>query len=111
MTHASGSVVLADLGDAPFGHEQSGYRPAIVLSSQHQLTIVVPLTSNERALRFKATAVILPTKQNGLIEPSVALGFQIRAIDSHRIVRRIGAVDTKDKKRINKAIRSVTFLH
>lgn len=109
-TLVPGTIVTVDLGNAPFGHEQSGLRPAVVLSEQNGVVIMIPLTTNTTALRFSATYAIDDDKENGLTAPSVALVFQIRAIDVSRIFKRLGTVSVKDARSLNKIIRTVTFL-
>jgi mRNA interferase MazF len=46
-------------------------------------------------MRFAGTTLIRPTAENGLRQASVALVFQIRAIDRHRIQERIGSVSAE----------------
>ena len=46
-------------------------------------------------MRFAGTTLIRPTAENGLREVSVALVFQLRAIDRRRIQERIGAVNVE----------------
>ena len=105
MKATSGSIVLIDLGAAPFGHEQAGLRPAVVLSVTNGMAIVVPLTSNTASLRFSATLPIVPTKRNGLATSSVVLAFHIRSIDARRIVKRLGDLDVKDARAVDKLVR------
>jgi mRNA interferase MazF len=105
-----GSIVIIDLGNAPFGHEQAGLRPGVVLSEQNGVVVIIPLTTNTTALRFSATFAIVDDNQNGLTVPSVALVFQIRAVDVGRIVKRIGTISAKDARALNKIIRTVTCL-
>ena len=76
------------------GHEQSGLRPVIVFSSVEANTVfVLPFTTNLTALRFSHTVEIHPSSTNGLNATSVALVFQLRAIDSKRLTRKIGTGD------------------
>jgi mRNA-degrading endonuclease toxin of MazEF toxin-antitoxin module len=103
-----GTVVLVDLGTVPYGHEQAGLRPSVLLSVQNNIALVVPLTSNTAALRFSATFPISPDKTNGLTETSVALAFQLRAIDTQRVVKRIGVLNIKDIRSLNKIISTIT---
>jgi mRNA-degrading endonuclease toxin of MazEF toxin-antitoxin module len=103
-----GTVVQVDLGTVPYGHEQAGLRPAVLLSVQNNIALVVPLTSNTTALRFAATFPILHDKANGLTETSVALAFQLRAIDTKRVVKRMGVLHLKDIRSLNKIIRTIT---
>ena len=86
-------VELPDVG----GREQAGRRPAIILQDDNYAaslptTIVVPLSSAMAALRFPGTAQVKATDSSGLRTDSVALVFQIRAIDRSRIKEPIGAV-------------------
>lgn len=106
----AGAVVILDLGNAPFGHEQSGLRPGIILSEQNGVVITIPLTTNTTALRFSATFAVVPDSKNGLAATSVALVFQIRAVDKTRIVKHIGVLSSKDARVLNKLIRTITSL-
>ena len=90
-------VELPDVG----GREQSGRRPAIIMqddgySANLPTTIVIPLSSAMAALRFPGTAQVKATDSSGLRTESVALVFQIRAIDRGRIKETIGAVSTSE---------------
>ena len=97
---ARGDILTVDL-PAPSGragHEQVGYRPAIVVQTDATTaslptTMVVPLTSNLGALRFPHTFRVDPSPQNGLARPSVLLVFQLRAIDKKRFGNRIGRLE------------------
>jgi mRNA interferase MazF len=46
-------------------------------------------------MRFAGTTLISPTAENGLRQASVALVFQIRAIDRRRMQERIGTVNAE----------------
>ena len=81
------------------GHQQGGQRPGVIVQDEAYgrslpLVLVVPLTTARAALRFAGTALIAPTTENGLRQPSVALVFQLRGIDRRRIRERIGRVST-----------------
>jgi len=72
------------------GHEQRGRRPAVILQDEQYagelpVVLVLPLTTTRAAMRFAGTALIQPTAENGLRQGSVALVFQLRAIDRHRV--------------------------
>ena len=82
------------------GHEQRGRRPAVVLQDDNYsgdlpVVLVVPLTTVRSAIRFAGTTFIRPTPGNGLQHESVALVFQLRAIDRRRFQERIGTVNTQ----------------
>lgn len=57
------------------------------------LVLVVPLTSQVGALRFPGTVRIEPTGGNGLTLSSIAMVFQMRALDRTRFVSRLGILD------------------
>ena len=86
-----GEIWLVDLSDAK-GHEQRGVRPAIVAGSANGMTVVIPCTTTLATARFSHTLVISPDPHNGLDAGSVALVFQIVALDSERFSRRIGTI-------------------
>jgi len=72
------------------GRAQAGRRPAIILQQTSNLptVLVVPITSQQDALRFPGTVLIESTKENGLLHDSVALVFQLTAIDIRHVTNR-----------------------
>ena len=85
--------------EIPFsdGHEQAGPRPAIIVQArqfeaQLPTVLIVPLTSQIAAQTFRGTFLIHPNSENGLSMPSVALVFQLRAIDKRRLKRKLGSL-------------------
>lgn len=91
------------------GREQAGRRPAIVLqgslaSSALPTVIVVPLTTQIEALRFPGTVLLEPDAANGLRHPSVALVFQVTAVDQRVLAGRLGSVDLADVARVYQAL-------
>ena len=88
------------------GHEQGGSRPAIVLSEgEAGIAVIVPFTSKLQSLRYRYTVEVAPSKQNGLKVTSVALVFQLRAIDSKRLKEKTGVLESKTMKEIEEQIR------
>ena len=87
----NGEIWLVDLSDAK-GHEQQGVRPAIVAGSANGMTVVIPCTTTLATARFSHTLVISPGPHNGLDAESIALVFQIVALDSERFLHRIGTI-------------------
>jgi mRNA interferase MazF len=55
--------------------------------------LIVPFTSTQAALRFPGTLAVQPDAQNGLTVPSVALVFQLTAIDRTNCLQPLGALD------------------
>jgi mRNA interferase MazF len=105
----NGAVWLVDLTDAK-GHEQRGMRPAIVVGGANGLVLVVPLTSNPSSARFSHTLPISPDSHNGLDADSVALVFQIVALDRERFRHRIGAISEPQRHAIVDLIRDLLDL-
>ena len=87
------------------GREQSGTRPVLVFSELEANTIIIiPFTSNLQALRYPHTIEIEPSTKNNLKTSSIALVFQIRAIDKKRLRNKIGTLEAKILKNINKMV-------
>jgi mRNA-degrading endonuclease toxin of MazEF toxin-antitoxin module len=79
------------------GRAQAGRRPAIILqgasaSAKLPTVIVVPLTTQQDALRFPGTVLIEPDEANGLRHASVALVFQITVLDLHFLGSQLGTL-------------------
>lgn len=107
-----GDIFWVNLPPSP-GHEQVGRRPAIVLQDDNfapdlPLVIVVPLTSAPNATRFSGTLSIQPDRANQLSRPSVALVFQIRAVDRRIISDRIGSIDPSQLVEIYRILDDLT---
>jgi mRNA interferase MazF len=105
----NGDIWLVDLSDAK-GHEQRGDRPAIVVGSANGLTLVIPLTSNINSARFSHTYNISPNSHNGLDIESIALVFQIVALDRDRFQHRIGVINEQERLAIVALIRDLLNL-
>ena len=96
MNLSAGRVAYVDFGGSR-GREQSGIRPAVVLSSTdfteivHELTLVVPCTRRDRGWR---NHVVLqgPT---GLSDPTFAMTEQVRSVSVDRVLRTLGTVNNE----------------
>jgi len=81
------------------GHTQAGERPAIIMQDASfnailPTTLIVPFTTTKAATRFGGTLLIQPDLQNGLSVPSVALVFQLSALDKTHVLHRLGILNT-----------------
>lgn len=79
------------------GHAQAGRRPAIIAQADAQTArlptvLLIPLTTQMDALRFPGTVLVEADARNGLRRASVALVFQLAAVDRRFIVSRIGEI-------------------
>ena len=91
-----GTVLWVDF-PARGGHAQAGRRPAIVVqdaaaSDRLPTVLTVPLTSRMDAMRFPGTVLVQPDPTNGLTKPSIALVFQLVAIDRRYLSAPAGEV-------------------
>jgi mRNA interferase MazF len=105
----NGDIWLVDLSDAK-GHEQRGVRPAVIVGGANGLVLVVPLTGSMASARFSHTHIISRDAQNGLDTDSVALVFQIVALDQDRFCHRIGTVGEQHRLAILALIRDLLNL-
>jgi mRNA interferase MazF len=97
------------------GHEQAGTRPAVIaqapqFESQLPTMLIVPLTSQLAAQAFPGTFLIWPDPENGLTMTSVALVFQLRAIDKRRLGRRIGRLGTSHLAQLREQMKTLLQL-
>ncbi len=92
------------------GHAQAGRRPAIIAQQPSNLPtiLIVPLTSQQDALRFPGTVLVEASKENGLRSDSVALVFQLTATDKRHIATRLGAASAQVMQQIWEALDTLT---
>ena len=93
------------------GREQFGLRPAIVIQQNQHIAnlatvVIVPMTSNLKALTRDGVLAIDPDSQNGLDTKSVALVNQIATYDKRRVKRQRGRLSSDDLQRVELLIRS-----
>ncbi len=105
----TGDVFIADLEPVK-GSEQGKRRPVIVFQNPdlNRFTstfLCIPLTTNLSRVGLPGTCFIRKGV-GGLPEDSVALCFQMRAIDKARFGKRYGSIDSKTHHVIADAILS-----
>ncbi len=103
-----GEIWRVDLPEGR-GHEQKSRRPALVLGGANGLTVAVPITTADRA-GFPFTHVLEPTRENGLAETSVALVFQVRALDDERFVEKLGWIPKEQRAAIDGLLKDLLKL-
>lgn len=103
-TLRKGAIFNADLGK-PYddGIEIRNTRPCIVWrhSDSPSLSMVIPITSNQSAMRFPFSVEIKRNPGNSLKCDSIALLTQLRAIDNRRLASNLGAISSKEKRQVN----------
>jgi mRNA interferase MazF len=80
------------------GHTQGGIRPAIIVQEDQATAslptvLIVPFTGTQAALRFPGTLAVQADGRNGLTVPSVALVFQLTALDQSNCLQYLGELD------------------
>jgi mRNA interferase MazF len=104
-----GDVCLMELPSSN-GHEQTGQRPCLIVSEIEANTIlIIPFTTNLRATKYLNSIKIEPSSLNGLDNTSIALVFQIRAIDVKRLIKKLGTLEKEYLEDI-KSILSIKIL-
>lgn len=95
-----GDIIRLNLNNPPggAGHEQSGFRPAVVISSgysdlNNSMVTIIPFTSNIRRANHPHTIIIDPSSENGLSLKSVLLAYQITSYDKRRVIDVIGSLE------------------
>ena len=95
------------------GRVQAGRRPAIIMQKADAnrdlpTILVVPLTTQQDALRFPGTTLVEPDKQNQLRHPSVALAFQLTSMDQDFLGKRAGKLSGADFQAVWAAFDDIT---
>ena len=104
----TGDIVWVEF-DPAFGHEQSGRRPALVLSnSEYNLrssfAIVCPITRSRREWPFHVAL-----GDQGSIQGSIVVD-QVKSIDSRRVVSpRVGHVSADTLEHVRSTLAAITF--
>ncbi len=103
-----GEIYLTAL-DPTLGREIKKTRPALIVQNDISnrlsgVTIVAPITSTVR-FPLNPVHVLLPADQaTGLSVVSVAVFNQIRAVDTLRLIKKLGSVDEATLARVDEAI-------
>lgn len=105
----TGDIFLADL-DPVRGSEQGRERPVIIFQNPDlrkftSTYLCIPLTTNLSRMSLPGTCFI-KKGDGGLSQDSVALCFQLRAIDKSRLIKKYGTLDNKTLNSLTNAILS-----
>lgn len=118
--HTGESLGIGDVVSAlfplhqPGGHEQQGYRPAVVVglpelvgSPRFDLLIVAPMTSDKGQEWAEASPDLYPRFAAGtasLRSSSICLLDQIRSLDTERVARYFGTLSKEEYEPICKGL-------
>uniref|UniRef100_A0A7C5V2J1 mRNA interferase n=1 Tax=Caldicellulosiruptor owensensis TaxID=55205 RepID=A0A7C5V2J1_9FIRM len=107
MSAKRGEIWLVDLNPTR-GHEQSGIRPAVIVSVDEfnscpaDLVVVVPITSKNKSIPLH---VEIQPENSGLTKVSFAKPEDIRSISKERLVKKIGQLPEEKLKELEEKIR------
>jgi mRNA interferase MazF len=102
-----GEVWLLDFGE-PVGREQSGRRPAVVISadslneSRAGIVVVIPLTTTYRGL---PSHIEIDRGGSGLDEVSYAKCEDVKSVSEQRLIGRLGVVGDEVMFRLARTLR------
>ncbi len=97
--------------DPVMGSEQSGTRPALIISNDIvneilPVTTILPVSSLKQGSRVFPTEVFLAPEVSGLQKPSVVMIHQIRTVSRLRIGKKCGEIaDENVRKEICDAVK------
>ena len=97
------------------GSEQGGERPVIIMSrdsinQNSPVVVVVPVTDRGHKRRLYPSHVVLKAGDGGLTKESVALGEQVRAINTTRFTSYMGHLSGNSLTQIAAALEIVLDL-
>lgn len=104
-----GDLFYAALDETYVGSEQTGVRPVVIvqndIGNEYSPTVIVaPITSKVNSKSIIPTHVYIKGCKNRLKQNSLILTEQIRAIDKTRLKYYIGALDTGELRKVDKAL-------
>ena len=85
--------------DSTLGSEQSGRRPAVIISGNLvndnvRTVIVCPLTSKLK--EYKGNLILDPNDRNGLDKRSEVMTIHVRSLSKERLKRKIGEINDSE---------------
>ena len=92
-------IWMADLNPRS-GTEAGKVRPVVIVQTNlintvHPSTIVCPITTQVQPSSNILRVYLSPNKTNGLEKKSDIMVDQVRAIDNKRLIKKLGAIDSK----------------
>ena len=111
MNIKRGDIYYADLSPV-VGSEQGGIRPVLIVQNdvgnRYSPTVIAAAITSRQNKTKLPTHIPIEATGSGLSKDSVVLLEQIRTLDKRRLKEKMGSVDIKSMKEINRAL-SVSF--
>jgi mRNA interferase MazF len=108
-----GDIYLVEIpASVTEGRERQGLRPAIIVQTSDNIdkiptVLIIPFTTQIKASNFPFTFTVSPDPFNNLSSVSVALTFQLRAIDKKRLKNKIGKLNPNDADVLKQTIKTL----
>lgn len=116
-TLTSQDLVIVELPrHRPSGHEQEGYRPAVVVgvperlgTPRYPVLVVLPMTTQSGPWAARSPDLYIPFAAGsaGLPQDSVALLEHLRGIDLRRVIRYLGTLTEEEYAPIRAGLRKL----
>jgi len=112
MSPKRGEIWLVNLNPTR-GHEQSGIRPAVVISVDEfnscaaDLVVVIPITSKNKNIPLH---VQIPPDGSGLDKLSFAKPEDIRSIAKERLIKQIGQIPKEKLQELEEKVKTLLGL-
>ena len=102
-----GDIYYADLSPV-VGSEQGGVRPVLIVQNdvgnRFSPTVIAAAITSQRDKTNLPTHIALHAERTGLQKDSIVLLEQVRTIDKHRLIEKMGKLDDDAMQRVNEAI-------
>ena len=111
MNIKRGDIYYADLSPV-VGSEQGGIRPVLIVQNdvgnRYSPTVIAAAITSRQNKTKLPTHIPIEATGCGLSKDSVVLLEQIRTLDKRRLKEKMGSIDVRSMKEINRAL-SVSF--
>lgn len=111
MNIKRGDIYYADLSPV-VGSEQGGVRPVLIIQNdvgnRYSPTVIAAAITSRRSKTKLPTHIPIEAQGCGLAKDSIVLLEQVRTLDKRRLKEKMGSVDWRAMKEINRAL-SVSF--
>ena len=92
------------------GSEQRGFRPVLIISGDLLNTYapvlwVCPLTTKIK--NYQGDILLKPNAKNGLSGESEVLAMQLRSISKHRLVEKLGTIETDQLTKLRNGLKEI----
>lgn len=96
--------------DPTLGSEQSGRRPAVIISgnlanNNLKTVIVCPMTSKLK--NYRGNLILEPSEKNGLSKKSEVMAIHIRSVAKERLKAKLGTLTTSEMNTVEVSLQKI----